>query len=80
MMIIYLLFISCLYIYSKNVYKKWSNVYIKWRNVYKKWRGIVYKKWSIVYRMWKSIVEKIIVYRIIDVYTIQWYNRVAEMR
>lgn len=42
--------------------------------------GIVYKKWSIVYRMWKSIVEKIIVYRIIDVYTIQWYNRVAEMR
>lgn len=42
--------------------------------------GIVYKKWSIVYRMWKSIVEKIIVYRIIDVYTIQWYNRVEEMR
>lgn len=41
---------------------------------------IVYKKWSIVYRMWKSIVEKIIVYRIIDVYTIQWYNRVEEMR
>ncbi len=42
--------------------------------------GIVYKKWSIVYRMWESIVEKIIVYRIIDVYTIQWYNRVEEMR
>lgn len=42
--------------------------------------GIVYKKWSIVYRMWKSIVEKIIVYRIIDVYTIQWYNRVEEVR
>lgn len=42
--------------------------------------SIVYKKWSIVYRMWKSIVEKIIVYRIIDVYTIQWYNRVEEMR
>lgn len=42
--------------------------------------GIVYKKWSIVYRMWKSIVEKIIVYRIVDVYTIQWYNRVEEMR
>lgn len=42
--------------------------------------GIVYKKWSIVYRMWKSIVEKIIVYRTIDVYTIQWYNRVEEMR
>ena len=42
--------------------------------------GIVYKKWSIVYRMWKSIVKKIIVYRIIDVYTIQWYNRVEEMR
>lgn len=42
--------------------------------------GIVYKKWSIVYRMWKLIVEKIIVYRIIDVYTIQWYNRVEEMR
>ena len=42
--------------------------------------NIVYKKWSIVYRMWKSIVEKIIVYRIIDVYTIQWYNRVEEMR
>ena len=42
--------------------------------------GIVYKKWSIVYRMWKPIVEKIIVYRIIDVYTIQWYNRVEEMR
>lgn len=42
--------------------------------------GIVYKKWSIVYRMWKSIVEKIIVYRIIDVYTMQWYNRVEEMR
>lgn len=42
--------------------------------------GIVYKKWSIVYRMWKSIVEKIIVYRIIDVYTIQRYNRVEEMR
>ena len=42
--------------------------------------GIVYKKWSIVYRMWRSIVEKIIVYRIIDVYTIQWYNRVEEMR
>lgn len=42
--------------------------------------GIVYKKWSIVYRMWKSIVEKIIVYIIIDVYTIQWYNRVEEMR
>ena len=41
---------------------------------------IVYKKWSIVYRMWKSIVEKIIVYRIVDVYTIQWYNRVEEMR
>lgn len=41
---------------------------------------IVYKKWSIVYRIWKSIVEKIIVYRIIDVYTIQWYNRVEEMR
>ena len=54
------------------MYKKWSIVYIKWRNVY--------KKWSIVYRMWKSIVEKIIVYRIIDVYTIQWYNRVEEMR
>lgn len=42
--------------------------------------GIVYKKWSIVYKKWKSIVEKIIVYRIIDVYTIQWYNRVEEMR
>lgn len=42
--------------------------------------GIVYKKWSIVYRMWKSIVEKIIVYKIIDVYTIQRYNRVEEMR
>lgn len=42
--------------------------------------GIVYKKWSIVYRMWKSIVEKIIVYRTIDVYTVQWYNRVEEMR
>lgn len=42
--------------------------------------GIVYKKWSIVYRMWKLIVEKIIVYRLIDVYTIQWYNRVEEMR
>lgn len=42
--------------------------------------GIVYKKWSIVYRMWKSIVEKIIVYRIVDLYTIQWYNRVEEMR
>lgn len=42
--------------------------------------SIVYKKWSIVYRMWKSIVEKIIVYRIIDVCTIQWYNRVEEMR
>lgn len=42
--------------------------------------SIVYKKWSIVYKMWKSIVEKIIVYRIIDVYTIQWYNRVEEMR
>ena len=42
--------------------------------------SIVYKKWSTVYRMWKSIVEKIIVYRIIDVYTIQWYNRVEEMR
>ena len=42
--------------------------------------GIVYKKWSIVYRMWKSIVEKIIVYKIIDVYTMQWYNRVEEMR
>lgn len=42
--------------------------------------SIVYKKWSIVYRMWKSIVEKIIVYRIIDVYTIRWYNRVEEMR
>lgn len=42
--------------------------------------GIVYKKWTIVYRMWKPIVEKIIVYRIIDVYTIQWYNRVEEMR
>lgn len=42
--------------------------------------SIVYKKWSIVYRMWRSIVEKIIVYRIIDVYTIQWYNRVEEMR
>lgn len=42
--------------------------------------SIVYKKWSIVYRMWKSIVEKIIVYRIVDVYTIQWYNRVEEMR
>ena len=42
--------------------------------------SIVYKKWSIVYRMWKSIVEKIIVYRIIDVYTMQWYNRVEEMR
>lgn len=41
---------------------------------------IVYKKWSVVYRMWKSIVEKIIVYRIVDVYTIQWYNRVEEMR
>lgn len=41
---------------------------------------IVYKKWSIVYRMWKSIVEKIIVYRIVDLYTIQWYNRVEEMR
>ena len=41
MMIIYLLFISCLslvYIYSKNVYKKWSIVYTKWMNVYKKWR------------------------------------------
>ena len=35
---------------------------------------------SIVYKKWKSIVEKIIVYRIIDVYTIQWYNRVEEMR
>ena len=42
--------------------------------------GIVYKKWSIVYRMWKLIVEKIIVYKIIDVYTIQWYNRIEEMR
>lgn len=42
--------------------------------------SIVYKKWSVAYRMWKSIVEKIIVYRIIDVYTIQWYNRVEEMR
>lgn len=42
--------------------------------------SIVYKKWSIVYKKWKSIVEKIIVYRIIDVYTIQWYNRVEEMR
>lgn len=42
--------------------------------------SIVYKKWSIVYGMWKSIVEKIIVYKIIDVYTIQWYNRVEEMR
>ena len=35
---------------------------------------------GIVYRMWRSIVEKIIVYRIIDVYTMQWYNRVEEMR
>ena len=42
--------------------------------------SIVYKKWSIVYKKLKSIVEKIIVYRIIDVYTIQWYNRVEEMR
>lgn len=42
--------------------------------------GIVYKKWRNVYKKWKSIVEKIIVYRIIDVYTIQWYNRVEEMR
>ena len=42
--------------------------------------SIVYKKWSIVYKKWKSIVEKIIVYRIIDVYTMQWYNRVEEMR
>ena len=42
--------------------------------------SIVYKKWSIVYKKWKSIVEKIIVYRIVDVYTIQWYNRVEEMR
>ena len=42
--------------------------------------SIEYKKWSIVYKKWKSIVEKIIVYRIIDVYTIQWYNRVEEMR
>lgn len=42
--------------------------------------SIVYKKWSIVYKKWKSIVEKIIVYRIIDVYTIQGYNRVEEMR
>lgn len=42
--------------------------------------SIVYKKWSIVYKKWKSIVEKIIVYRIIDVYTIQWYNRVEEMK
>lgn len=41
--------------------------------------GIVYKKWSIVYRMWKSIVEKIIVYRTIDVYTIQWYSRRNEV-
>ena len=40
----------------------------------------MYIKWSIVYRMWKSIVEKIIVYKIIDVYTIQRYNRVEEMR
>lgn len=42
--------------------------------------SIVYRMWSIVYRMWKPIVEKIIVYRVIDVYTIQWYNRVEEMR
>ena len=42
--------------------------------------GIVYKKWRNVYRMWKLIVEKIIVRRIIDMYTVQWYNRVEEMR
>lgn len=80
MMIIYLLFISCLYIYSKNVYKKWSIVYIKWRNVYKKWSVSCTKSGVSCTECGSRLLKKIIVYRIVDVYTIQWYNRVEEMR